>query len=610
MKRLLTTKGIGIMAAVALILAVGAAYVAAQGVFDKNVTASWSVQISGDAIQVYEADGTTVVNAIDFGTSFTDFFGNIPQPTHKVVVKNLSATAVQVFVTGDGGDGIIPLFGPTTGDLKPQPDNLFLLQPQGQTGDMTMGLVGLNLPQLVSGSKTTTIIFRATEVGAGIQPPTGMVGWWPGDGNTIDVVGGNAGVLSGNASFTGGMVGQAFSFDGTGDSVFVGHDPSLDLNQFTFDAWVKPGRLPEGIFQAIITKNINPRPPSLWLSEDKVQVWFGPGSTLRATSVTGLTLDTWHHLAATYDGSDVKIYIDGALDISVPVAVTPATNTQPLRFAVARDGVGASFQGLIDEVEIFNRALSAAEVRAIFDAGSAGKVKPAFVPTHKVVVPNAQTDAEGNADTSFPLNIVSVGLSAQRYQQVYASGDIGGTGIIDKIAFRPDANLGVAFTAEGVSIDIRLSHTPSGPDSLSSTYANNVGPDETVVLDTDSLAYSSAKANCGPSGPCDFDIIIDLNDVFTFNGTDNLLLDIRLRTGDANANGFFDLEFSIGDGVGRVFNNTSNLTASNGTAQSAGIVTKFFLRNFTPSPSSVSFGGSPAPLVEAEGLVPGAADAP
>ena len=171
MKRLLTTKGIGIMVTVLLILAVGAAYVAAQGVFDKNVTANWTVQISGDAIQVFEVDGTTVVNAIDFGTSFTDFFGNVPQPTHKVVVKNLSATKVQVVVTGDGADGIIPVFGPTTGDLKPHPDNLFVLQPQGQSGDMTMGFVGLTLPLLTSGSKTTTIIFRATETGDGVITP-------------------------------------------------------------------------------------------------------------------------------------------------------------------------------------------------------------------------------------------------------------------------------------------------------------------------------------------------------------------------------------------------------------------------------------------------------
>ena len=184
-----------------------------------------------------------------------------------------------------------------------------------------------------------------------------------------------------------------------------------------------------------------------------------------------------------------------------------------------------------------------------------------------------------------------------------ASGDIGGAGIVDKIAFRPDAGLGLSFTADGVSVDIRLSHVPFSPDGMSATFANNVGPDETVVLDTNSLSYSSDKANCGVAGPCDFDVIIDLNDVFTFNGTDNLLLDIRIRTADASTNaGFFDAQNINGDSVGRVFNETGNVNIADGTTSTTGLVTKLFLKSFTPSSSPASFSGSPAPLVEAEAL--------
>ena len=124
-----------------------------------------------------------------------------------------------------------------------------------------------------------------------------------------------------------------------------------------------------------------------------------------------------------------------------------------------------------------------------------------------------------------------------------------------------------------------------------------------MVLDTNNLSYSSAIANCGPSGPCDFDIIIDLNDVFTFNGSDNLLLDVRLRTADASTAAiFFDTQDTNGDSVSRAFNVTDNVTDSDGIAENNGLVTKFFLRTFTPSPSSASFGGSLAPAVEADGL--------
>ena len=224
-------------------------------------------------------------------------------------------------------------------------------------------------------------IFDAGSAGkrkpASIQPPSGMVSWWPGDGNASDIWDGNHGTLLGGATFTGGMVGQAFRFDGSDDSVIVGHDTSLNLNHFTLEAWVKPGRLPANIYQAIITKNAfpNPRPPSLWLWGNKVEVWFDPVNRA-ARSTTGLTLDNWHHLVGTYDGSAVKIYIDGVLDVSAPQTATPATNTKPLRFGVGRDNDQFFHQGLIDEVTIYNRALTAGEVKEIYDAGSLGKAKP------------------------------------------------------------------------------------------------------------------------------------------------------------------------------------------------------------------------------------------
>ena len=117
--------------------------------------------MSGDAIQVYEMDGTTVVDSIDFGTAIVDPFGFSSTPTHKVVVKNLSNVVVTVEVTGDRADNLLPVFGPTELDLKPAPNNAFTLQPSGQSGDTTMGWVGLELLTPNTGSRTTTITFRA-----------------------------------------------------------------------------------------------------------------------------------------------------------------------------------------------------------------------------------------------------------------------------------------------------------------------------------------------------------------------------------------------------------------------------------------------------------------
>ena len=209
-----------------------------------------------------------------------------------------------------------------------------------------------------------------------IEPPGGMVSWWPGDGHTTDIIDGNHGTLSGGATYTGGKVGQAFGFDGANDSVIVAHDSSLNPTDFTFDAWMKPSRTTPADWQAIITKNIGPRSPSLWLFGDNVvHVYFDPVGLVVA-STTELTLDEWHHVAATYDGSAANIYINGVLNASAAVATTPATNTQPMHFGAGRDNNTFFFQGQIDEVEVFNRALTAAEVKAIYDAGSLGKIKP------------------------------------------------------------------------------------------------------------------------------------------------------------------------------------------------------------------------------------------
>ena len=382
MKHLLTLKGAIIAAAVGMLLAGGVIF-GTHAAFDVNITGNVTLTVTGDPIQILSADGATPINsgdALDFGTASLDFFGRGPVPVRgPFFVKNFSNGPVVVEVTGDLRDDIVPLFGPTVTDLKPAPGNAFTLAAPGTTGDTVRGFLGLRFLNPSAGSKQTTIIFRATETGDAvptpIQAPPGMVSWWPGDGNASDIIDGNHGTLSGDATSTAdGMVGQAFSFDGAGDSVVVGHDPSLILNHFTLDAWVKPGRLPGSTHQGIITKNATPsRPPSLWLFGDKVQVWFDPDGHPAATSTTGLTLDTWHHVAATYDGSAVKIYINGVLDISTPKSSVPATNTQPLLFGAGRDNNQFFFQGLIDEVEVFNRALSAAEIRAIFEAGSAGE---------------------------------------------------------------------------------------------------------------------------------------------------------------------------------------------------------------------------------------------
>jgi len=72
-------------------------------------------------------------------------------------------------------------------------------------------------------------------------PPAGLVSWWRGESNALDQAGTNNGVLAGNTTFGPGRVGQAFVFDGSGDGVSVGNPASLQLQNFSIEAWIKRG---------------------------------------------------------------------------------------------------------------------------------------------------------------------------------------------------------------------------------------------------------------------------------------------------------------------------------------------------------------------------------
>jgi hypothetical protein len=96
-----------------------------------------------------------------------------------------------------------------------------------------------------------------------------------------------------------------------------------------------------------------------------------------------------------------------------------------------------------------------------------------------VVVPNGLANVDGNSNNTFPFHN---GGSSMRYQQVFDGAAFGSSPItITGIAFRPDLGAGDAFTSTISNIQINLSTTSRSPDNLSTTFANNVGADDTVV---------------------------------------------------------------------------------------------------------------------------------
>ena len=92
-----------------------------------------------------------------------------------------------------------------------------------------------------------------------VPPPSGLVGWWPGDGSPNDIAEGNDGVLRNEARFAPGMVGQAFRLNGVSDYVEVSDNENLRLSDgsLSIDAWIFPTEPGGGQFDVIVDKSLD-----------------------------------------------------------------------------------------------------------------------------------------------------------------------------------------------------------------------------------------------------------------------------------------------------------------------------------------------------------------
>jgi len=224
-----------------------------------------------------------------------------------------------------------------------------------------------------------------------------MVSWWDGDavlGTTaFDIQDGNDGTLLYGATITPGKVGDAFRFDGSGAFVEVPDSPALNNNgagfsEFTLDFWFRRSQA-ESIGDAdyIISKDavgFNTGDASVIWDHDSVSngnvIFLDNGQSpakIIGFPVSDVTLDEWHHLAVVANSGTASMYLDGVLKNSDSGFNTDIWgNSFNLEIGSIVAGTpSVSFFGDIDEVEIFDRALSEQEILGIFIAGSAGKCK-------------------------------------------------------------------------------------------------------------------------------------------------------------------------------------------------------------------------------------------
>jgi hypothetical protein len=236
-------------------------------------------------------------------------------------------------------------------------------------------------------------------------PPSGLIGWWPAEGNANDIIGTNNGSIIGGVSYTNGKVGLAFNLNGGNAYVQVPSSPSLKPTQsITVEAWINYRGEVSGQSSSIVAKGQDAEAPLDWAMN------ISPAGNLRnhiysvssgwnsLDCTTILNTNTWYHVAMVYDGTNLVGYINGVLDGSRTLSGALQTTDNPLRIGAYAPINGttskAYFNGLIDEASVYNRALSSNEIAAIYNVGNGGKCQ---TPAPPVITsqPTNQTVAVG-----------------------------------------------------------------------------------------------------------------------------------------------------------------------------------------------------------------------
>jgi hypothetical protein len=210
--------------------------------------------------------------------------------------------------------------------------------------------------------------------------PPGLVSWYPGDGAATDLLGGPSGVFNGPPEYVPGLVHQAFLFNGTSSFVEVTQADRLVLTGAgTVDAWIYPTGPGTPEYGGIIVNKEGEYEVARY-ADGTIRWAFAntdPGWVYVNTAATA-PLNTWTHVAVVYDAGRVITYLNGAEQHRYTGQGTigdaePRLND--LRLG-GRSGATQFFQGRIDEVDVFNRAVTAAEVQRLYAAGSNGKCPP------------------------------------------------------------------------------------------------------------------------------------------------------------------------------------------------------------------------------------------
>ncbi|MBP7708471.1 hypothetical protein KA107_02205, partial [Candidatus Pacearchaeota archaeon] len=220
-----------------------------------------------------------------------------------------------------------------------------------------------------AGDRTLTV----AQTGYGTQNyalTEGLVGYWPLNGNASDYSGnGNDGTENGGVIYASGKVGQAGSFDGNDDSISLGNNALFNPitgENFTLSAWIYPLSSSSTVILSHGDNSYN------FYLESGTHIQFAKAmvdNTRQNSSTTPVALSQWHQVIITNTvGGNVSFYIDGAFVSSADFLYDYSYNNALSIGSTITEGM--YFEGLIDEVAIWNRSLNSTEISTLYNSGN------------------------------------------------------------------------------------------------------------------------------------------------------------------------------------------------------------------------------------------------
>jgi len=212
--------------------------------------------------------------------------------------------------------------------------------------------------------------------------PQDYISYWKLDGNASDQKGANNGAINGATTFVSGVSGQAAYFGSVGANIDCGNlNNALEgKNALTFSVWVKfdnPATEINEFFLGMSDSN----PNLFYFYRHATELIYGMvWGTLKDVTFTGKNYKVnntdWHLVTVVYENSKVTSYIDGNLDKETVVSGGPTVSTTS-NFDIG--GENGGLMGAVDEVVVYGRALTASEVKSIYEAQKPAGHQPAQI---------------------------------------------------------------------------------------------------------------------------------------------------------------------------------------------------------------------------------------